>query len=478
MASGAPRRRIACRASATRATSTSSARAATRSLVDFGDGDVLDQLDELGVERVTDVLLTHHHRDQLGGLRRAVDAGHPHLGAAGRAGADRRRRRALAARGRSTNDYDLREDRFSLLEPVPVAGTVAEYRTRRFGGVRRLRRCRRRGTRSARSPTSSSSTGGGSPSPATSSTATGKVWSLAATQWSYSGRRGLAATIVSLRRPRAIASPTCCCRRTASRSTEPAAALAHARASGSSELARPAPPRAAGTSTSWLRAAVRRGHAAPAAQPRRCFATQLRARSRRRARRCSSTSATTSDRRRPSTERAARRPLLWSLDGAAPRPRRRAHRGRDRRRTTTTTTSPALNLLRDVEGAEVWAPANVAPILEQPDALRPAVPLVRPDPGRPRAPARRAVPLARVRAHGAPAARAHALRGGDRVRGRRHARPRAPATSSRTTAAAAILNYQYRNRFRDRRLRARAPSSTARLRPDLHRSAATGCRAR
>ena len=37
-------------------------------LVDFGDGDVLDQLAELGVERVTDVLLTHHHRDQIGGL--------------------------------------------------------------------------------------------------------------------------------------------------------------------------------------------------------------------------------------------------------------------------------------------------------------------------------------------------------------------------------------------------------------------------
>src|ERR671939_1737384 len=44
-------------------------------LVDFGSGDVLDHLEELGVERVTDVLLTHHHRDQLGGLRRAADAG-------------------------------------------------------------------------------------------------------------------------------------------------------------------------------------------------------------------------------------------------------------------------------------------------------------------------------------------------------------------------------------------------------------------
>src|SRR5919197_4967232 len=44
-------------------------------LVDFGSGDVLDHLEELGVERVTDVLVTHHHRDQVQGLARAADAG-------------------------------------------------------------------------------------------------------------------------------------------------------------------------------------------------------------------------------------------------------------------------------------------------------------------------------------------------------------------------------------------------------------------
>ena len=33
-------------------------------LVDFGSGDVLDHLAEIGVEQVTDVLMTHHHRDQ------------------------------------------------------------------------------------------------------------------------------------------------------------------------------------------------------------------------------------------------------------------------------------------------------------------------------------------------------------------------------------------------------------------------------
>ena len=34
-------------------------------LVDFGAGTALDRLDELGVDRVTDVLLTHHHYDHV-----------------------------------------------------------------------------------------------------------------------------------------------------------------------------------------------------------------------------------------------------------------------------------------------------------------------------------------------------------------------------------------------------------------------------
>src|SRR3954471_2632036 len=101
-------------------------------LVDFGDGDVLDHLRALGVDRVTDVLLTHHHRDQLGGLRRAVDAGirvwAPPFDAELVADASRHwLRRPIDL------DYDLREDRFSLLESVPIAGTVAEYRSARYG---------------------------------------------------------------------------------------------------------------------------------------------------------------------------------------------------------------------------------------------------------------------------------------------------------------------------------------------------------
>lgn len=39
-------------------------------LVDLGDGDVLDHLDEIGVKRVEWVLLTHHHREQCRGYPR------------------------------------------------------------------------------------------------------------------------------------------------------------------------------------------------------------------------------------------------------------------------------------------------------------------------------------------------------------------------------------------------------------------------
>src|SRR4051812_27495460 len=92
-------------------------------LIDFGDGEVLDHLAELGIERVTDVLVTHHHRDQLGGLRRGGDPGIrvwvPPLEEHLIAGVSEHWRTR-----RTMNDYDLREDRFSLVEPVPVAGTV------------------------------------------------------------------------------------------------------------------------------------------------------------------------------------------------------------------------------------------------------------------------------------------------------------------------------------------------------------------
>src|SRR5262245_59939384 len=103
-------------------------------LIDFGDGAVLDHLADFGADRVTDVLVTHHHRDQVQGLGRAVAHGAriwvPPVERDLFDKVDTHWQRRVV-----DNYYDLRQDRFSLLEPVPVTGVVPEYRTRRFGGV-------------------------------------------------------------------------------------------------------------------------------------------------------------------------------------------------------------------------------------------------------------------------------------------------------------------------------------------------------
>lgn len=162
--------------------------------VDFGDGLVLDVAAELGVT-VTAVLLTHHHRDQGQGLHRAAAAGIaiwvPPVEEELFADADRfwQHRRVI-------NDYDLRTDRFSIMESIPVAGTVPEYRTATFGGVdvRTL-------------PTPGHTLGsvsylidhGGVRVACTGDLihSPGKVWSLAATQWTYTGNEGPLMTMLS-----------------------------------------------------------------------------------------------------------------------------------------------------------------------------------------------------------------------------------------------------------------------------------------
>jgi glyoxylase-like metal-dependent hydrolase (beta-lactamase superfamily II) len=164
-------------------------------LIDFGSGAVLDELDSFGVDRVTDVLVTHHHRDQLQGLQRAVDAGArvwvPPV------------ERDLIADDRHwlarpiDNDYELLQDRFSLLEPVRVTGTVDEYRTRRYGGfdVYTL-------------PTPGHTVGSVTYLVEVEGRrlafsgdllyGEGKVWSLAATQWTYTEIEGQRMTYLSL----------------------------------------------------------------------------------------------------------------------------------------------------------------------------------------------------------------------------------------------------------------------------------------
>lgn len=170
-------------------------------LVDFGSGDVLDHLDEYGVDEVTDVLVTHHHRDQVQGLARAAAAGAriwvPPVEHDLIARVDEHwRTRPL------DNDYDVRQDRYSLLEQVPVAGTVEEYRTRRYGAYDVYTH-----------PLPGHTVGSVGyfvdvPGRRLAFTGDlvhgeGRVWSLAATQWAYTGfhetagMEGVAATVLS-----------------------------------------------------------------------------------------------------------------------------------------------------------------------------------------------------------------------------------------------------------------------------------------
>lgn len=165
-------------------------------LIDFGDGSVLDALRDIGVHRVTDVLMTHHHRDQGQGLQRAVAAGAriwvPHT--------EQDLFHSVDAhwQGREVfNSYNNREDRFSLLEPVPVEGTLRDYNQYWFGGAT-----------FTVVPTPGHTTGSitilselnGKRLAFTGDLiyGPGKVWSLAATQWSYNGGEGIPGSILSL----------------------------------------------------------------------------------------------------------------------------------------------------------------------------------------------------------------------------------------------------------------------------------------
>ncbi|MGC5170481.1 MBL fold metallo-hydrolase [Microbacterium sp. DT81.1] len=163
--------------------------------IDFGSGLVLDHLAELGIRRVTDVLMTHHHRDQAQGLPRAVRHGaRIHVPPVEVELFDRVEQ--MWSGRQLDNDYNLRQDRFSLLASVPVHGTVPEYRDLVCAGVA-LRVL----------PTPGHTIGSvtyllerdGERIAFTGDLiyAPGKVWSLAATQWSYTENEGPAMTVLS-----------------------------------------------------------------------------------------------------------------------------------------------------------------------------------------------------------------------------------------------------------------------------------------
>jgi glyoxylase-like metal-dependent hydrolase (beta-lactamase superfamily II) len=163
--------------------------------IDFGSGLVLDHLEQMGVDRITDVLMTHHHRDQAQGLPRAVAEGiRVHVPPVERDlfgdVEEMWQTRTLY------NDYNLRQDKFSLLESVRVHDVVPEYRRRTYAG-----------TTVEVVPTPGHTTGSVSYLVERDGRllaftgdliyAPGKVWSLAATQWTYVDNEGPAMTVLS-----------------------------------------------------------------------------------------------------------------------------------------------------------------------------------------------------------------------------------------------------------------------------------------
>ena len=414
-------------------------RGADAVVIDFGSGLVLDHLSELGVERLTDVLVTHHHRDQVQGLERAVAAGArvwvPPVELELIAGVERYWRRR-----RLENDYDLREDRFSLLEPVSVNGCVAEYRTQRYGGVDVYTL-----------PTPGHTAGSvtylvevdGSTLAFTGDLlyGDGKVWSLAATQWSYSGIEGQAALVVSCgvladRAPDRllpshgdpIGDPPAALDRVATRVQELV------------NLRREAP---------WNIDDMHRRPWAPITphllRNRASFANSYALLSESGAALLIDAGYDVTTGLVPSTERTARRSLLWPVEAL-----RRDHEV-DRIEVAIPTHYhddhvAGLELLRDVEGTEVWAPEHIAPVLEAPE--RYDLPCLWFEPIRVDQPLPLGVPVVwreyELTIHPLPGHTLYAAAIEFEVDGKR-----VLATGDQQTdGERPILNYQYRNRFR------------------------------
>lgn len=168
----------------------------TAVLIDFGDGNVLQHLGSIGIEKVTDIFMTHHHRDQAQGLPIAVQEGIriwvPHIEQDLFHHIDEHwKAREI------TNNYNMRQDRFSLLQSVPVYGTLKDYSTHVINGVSLTI-----------IPTPGHTIGSitviaeidGKLAAFTGDLiyAPGKVWSMSATQWSYNGGEGIALSVLSL----------------------------------------------------------------------------------------------------------------------------------------------------------------------------------------------------------------------------------------------------------------------------------------
>lgn len=328
--------------------------------IDFGSGRVLDELDVLQVSEISHVLMTHHHRDQGQGLPRAVRAGIeiwvPPVEVELFTEVDE-----FWQGRRVFNDYQLRSDRQSLLAPVPVTGTVPEYRTRDFGGVPVFTR-----------PTPGHTTGSVSylidrPEGRLAFTgdlihASGKVWSIMSTQWTYTGNEGPAMNMISAIRM-AEERPDLLLPSHGRPITEPDGALKKLVDNLQAYVDSRRP-------TGSMQIAER------LADPFRPITEHLlvneSSESRSYVLRSASGAALIIDYGYDQTtwyplggERASQRPWLESL------PALRQRHGVSRVETAVATHyhddhCAALNLLREVEGTEIWLPENVAPIMAEP----------------------------------------------------------------------------------------------------------------
>lgn len=165
-------------------------------IIDFGSGDILNYLGEIEVSKIDAVLMTHHHRDQGQGLEKAVDAGIPiyvpHMEQ------DLFTQLERFWQGRQIlNNYNVRQDRFSLRVSTPIAGTLRDYQDISFHK-----------TNFTVLPTPGHTPGSISLMTKRNDQriifsgdlifGEGKLWSLSATQWTYNGAEGIPATIASL----------------------------------------------------------------------------------------------------------------------------------------------------------------------------------------------------------------------------------------------------------------------------------------
>jgi glyoxylase-like metal-dependent hydrolase (beta-lactamase superfamily II) len=165
-------------------------------LIDFGAGAVLDALPGICVERVTDVMITHHHRPQTQGLSRAVNAGAAIW--VPQTEQDLITNVDVHWQVREIyNNYNTRLDRFSLLEPVPIAGTLHDYERRHFAG-RAFEIIPTPGHTTGSITIAAEINGRRSAFVGDLLVAPGKLWSLAGATWSYNGAEGLLATVLSL----------------------------------------------------------------------------------------------------------------------------------------------------------------------------------------------------------------------------------------------------------------------------------------